>query len=122
MAASRPNGTNTRGGGAGRAPPRRFFLTQSVYKVVLQKSIPAQIRQLILDYYYISNNKGYVDGFVGELTFAKRLYKQFDMSGQADRGAGDARGGGVGREPRRVGPRTGACPSLSPALERIWHI
>jgi len=31
------------------------YLSESVYKVVLQKSIPAQIRQLIL---YISNNKG----------------------------------------------------------------
>jgi hypothetical protein len=30
-----------------------FYLAESVYKVVLQKSIPAQIRQLILyDYYY----------------------------------------------------------------------
>jgi len=27
------------------------YLTESVYKVVLQKSIPAQIRQLILYYY-----------------------------------------------------------------------
>jgi len=34
------------------------------------KSIPTQIRQLIL---YISNSKGEVDGFVGELTSAKRL-------------------------------------------------
>jgi len=32
-----------------------FYLTESVYKVVLQKSIPAQIRQLIL---HICNNKG----------------------------------------------------------------
>ena len=31
------------------------YLTESIYKVVLQKSIPAQIRQLIL---YISNNQG----------------------------------------------------------------
>ena len=31
------------------------YLTASVYKVVLQKSIPTQVRQLIL---YISNNKG----------------------------------------------------------------
>ena len=38
------------------------------FKVVLQKSIPAQIRQLIL---YISNSKGQVDEFVGELTSAK---------------------------------------------------
>jgi len=31
-----------------------FYLTESVYKVVLQKSSPAQVRQLIL---YISNDK-----------------------------------------------------------------
>jgi len=43
-----------------------------MHKVVLQKSNPAQILQLILD---ISNNKGQVDGFVRELTFAKRLHK-----------------------------------------------
>ena len=45
------------------------YLTESVYKLVLRKSIPAQIRQLIL---HISNNKGLVHGFVRELTFAKR--------------------------------------------------
>ena len=37
------------------------YLTESAYKVALQKPIPAQICQLIL---YISNNKGWVDGFV----------------------------------------------------------
>ena len=52
----------------------RPYLTESVYQVVLQKSIPAQIRQLIL---YISNSKGYVDGFVGGVTSAKQLYKYF---------------------------------------------
>ena len=46
------------------------YLTESVYKDVLQNSIPAQIRQLIL---YISNDKGDVDGFVRELTFAERI-------------------------------------------------
>ena len=45
-------------------------LTESVYTVVLRKSIFAQTRQLIL---YISNKKGLVDEFVWELTFAKRL-------------------------------------------------
>ena len=34
---------------------RLFYLTESVYNVVLPKSFPAQIRQLILD---ISNNEG----------------------------------------------------------------
>jgi len=33
-------------------PKVDYYLTQSVYKVVLQKSIPAQIRQLILYYDY----------------------------------------------------------------------
>ena len=32
------------------------YLTESVYEVVLQKSIPAQIRQLILYHYYESVN------------------------------------------------------------------
>ena len=41
---------------------------------VLQKSIPAQTRQLIL---CISNDNGYVDGFVRVLTSAKRLSKNF---------------------------------------------
>ena len=39
----------------------QLYLTESVYKFVLQMSILAQIRQLVL---YISNDKGYVDGFV----------------------------------------------------------
>ena len=46
------------------------YLTQSVFQVVLQKSIPTQIRQLIL---YIRNSKGWVDRFVRGLTSAKRL-------------------------------------------------
>ena len=39
---------------------------QSVFNIVLQKSFPSQIRQLIL-YYYVYKE------FVCELTFAKRL-------------------------------------------------
>ena len=54
---------------AAAAPP-----TQSVFKVVLQKSISTQIRQLILFYYLY---KEQVDGFVRESTFAQRLYKHF---------------------------------------------
>ena len=42
--------------------------------VVLPKSIPTQIRQLVL---YISYSKGSVDVFVGDLTSAKRLNKHF---------------------------------------------
>ena len=48
-------------------------ISQKVFtQSLLQMSIPAQIRQLIL---LISNNKGQVDGFVRELTFTNRLYK-----------------------------------------------
>ena len=47
---------------------------QSVFKVILQKVIPTQIRQFILR---ISNSKEYVDIFVGELTSANRRYKHF---------------------------------------------
>jgi hypothetical protein len=43
-----------------------------VFTQSLQKSIPAQIRQLILD---ISNDEECADGFVRKLTFAKRFYK-----------------------------------------------
>ena len=46
------------------------YLTERVYNVVVQKSIAAQVRQLII---HIRNNKGSVDEFVRELTFAKRL-------------------------------------------------
>ena len=42
---------------------QHFYLTESVFKIVLQKSIPAQIRQLVL---HIGNNQGCVDGFVRE--------------------------------------------------------
>ena len=41
---------------------------------MLQKAITVQTRQLIL---YISDEKGWVDRFVRELTFAKRLHKPF---------------------------------------------
>jgi len=51
-----------------------FIFTESVCKVVLQESIPAQIRQLII---HISNDEGQVDGFVRELTFAEQLCKHF---------------------------------------------
>ena len=43
----------------------KVCLTQDIFEVVSQKSIPTQICQLIL---YISNSRRYVDGFVGELT------------------------------------------------------
>ena len=50
------------------------YLTQKVYKVVLQKSISVPIRQLIL---FIIRNEGYADGFVRELTFEERVCKHF---------------------------------------------
>ena len=46
--------------------PYHSLLAQSVFNVVLPKSIPTQINQLILD---ISISDGSVDVFVGELTF-----------------------------------------------------
>ena len=61
------------------------YLTHSVFKGVLQKS--TQIRQFIL---YISNSKGLVDGFVGELTSAKRLSKhcvRYNLGRRLDAGA-----------------------------------
>ena len=51
---------------------QRYYLTQSVLNVVLHKSITTQIRQLTL---YISNSIGSVDGFLWELTYAKRVEK-----------------------------------------------
>ena len=47
------------------------YLTESVYKVVLQKSIPAQICQLVP---YTINDEGYVDGFVRKLLFLKNTF------------------------------------------------
>jgi hypothetical protein len=48
------------------------YLTESVDKVVLKMSIPAQIRQLACYYYQY---KEHVDGFKRESTFAEQLYK-----------------------------------------------
>jgi hypothetical protein len=52
------------------------YRSESVYEVVLQKSVPTKIRQTNLNL-YVSDDKGYVDGFVRELTFAKRLNQHF---------------------------------------------
>ena len=49
-------------------------LTEKVCEGVLQKSIPPQIRQLILYHYQY---KKIVAGFVRELTFTKRLHDHF---------------------------------------------
>ena len=48
----------------------RTFLTQSRFRVVRQKSIPAKICQVIL---LSSKRKEKSQGFVGGVTFAKRL-------------------------------------------------
>ena len=55
----------------------RTSLTESVHKGVLQKSIPAQICQLIL---HIRNNKGSADGFVRQLTFCKTTLQTLSVS------------------------------------------
>ena len=55
----------------------RVFLAESAHKVVFQKSMSAQIRQLVL---YHSNDKGYVDEFARELTFGKRLHEHFQCN------------------------------------------
>jgi hypothetical protein len=52
----------------------RIYLTHNVFTAVFKKSIPAKIRQFIL---YISKYESQVDGFVRELTFAKRIYTRF---------------------------------------------
>ena len=52
----------------------RVYLTQSVYNVVAQTSVPEQIRRRIVYYYWY---KEQVDECVGELTFTKPLYKHF---------------------------------------------
>ena len=57
-------------GGRGRGSVPRIYLTQSVSKVVLQKSIPTRIRHLVP---HVSNSQGYVDGFVGDLTSEKDI-------------------------------------------------
>jgi hypothetical protein len=49
------------------------YLTESANKLPLQKSVLAQIRQLILYHYEYKES---VDDFVCELTCAKRRYKK----------------------------------------------
>ena len=53
---------------------RHFYLTNDFLIVVLRKSIPTQIRRLILQ---SSNGKGQIDGFVRKSTSARRLWKHF---------------------------------------------
>ena len=48
------------------------YLTESFFQVVLQKSTPLQIRQLILYHFLL---KKYADGFVWIFFSAKRLAK-----------------------------------------------
>ena len=65
---------SVRGERVGRNQDDRPYLTESVYKVVLSKSIPARIRQRILYYY---SYEGSVDQILRESTFATPLHKHF---------------------------------------------
>ena len=60
--------------GAARATARQKLAAESVYRVVLQRSIAAHIRRLVLYHYYL---KEQVDRFVRESTFANRLCERF---------------------------------------------
>ena len=73
----------------------RELISHSVFKVVLLKSILTLIRQLIL---YISKSKGQGDGFVEELTSAKRLSEHFmrDKIGIRESRGGPVRGSPAG--------------------------
>ena len=57
---------------------QRIDLTESVYTIIMQKLISAQIRQLIL---YMRKDKGYVNGFVRGSTFSERLCEPTDLCG-----------------------------------------
>jgi len=48
----------------------RFYLTESIYKASLQEKKSSQIRQHAS---YVSNDNGYVDGFVWKLIFGNDL-------------------------------------------------
>ena len=50
------------------------FISQKVFIMSFGKS---QFLHESINSFFISNDKGYVDGFMQELTFAKRLYKHF---------------------------------------------
>ena len=50
------------------------LIALTVFTSRFAKGIPAQIGHLI---FHFDNNEGYVDEFMRELTFAKRLYKHF---------------------------------------------
>ena len=52
----------------------RIYLAQRLDTVVLQKSIQAKNRQLIL---YISDDRGSVDVFGREFTSAERLHRHY---------------------------------------------
>ena len=51
-----PSSSSTTAEGCGLNLVQGFYLTQSVFQVVLQKSSPPQIRQLILNYYQHKNS------------------------------------------------------------------
>ena len=77
-----------------------FYLTESVYQAVSQKSIPAQIRQFLL---YFRNNQGQNDRFMRKLTFATRLYELFLLDMVGEYGDGDFEvAAGAARQRRQV--------------------
>ena len=91
----------------------RAYLTESIYEVVLQKWIPPQIRQRILHDY---RNKELVDGFVRELTFAKRLCKHFLRDRNASNGKLRLAEAAVGHTGKSAEGRRGADWT---SLERV---
>ena len=64
----RASGFRFRGFGSEGAREEEAYLAQSVLNVVVQKSIPVQIRPLILDCY---SNEGQAGEFVRAFTFLK---------------------------------------------------
>jgi len=51
----------------------KVYLTESDHEVVLQKPIPAQIRQVTINF---NNNVRQVDGFVREWTFIEQRHSE----------------------------------------------
>jgi hypothetical protein len=77
---------SSEGSDAGGGLHDRVYLTQSVFTVALQKSIPTQIRQLILR---ISNSNGQVDDFCGGVDFLKPIDKYIESDKSGCRATGE---------------------------------
>ena len=89
-----------------------FHLPALLGKFV-QKSVPAQIRQLVL---HVRNDKGQAGGFVGELTLARRKYSfcQINSDWQSWHGF----------HLSAMGPaiRAHSCVVQDPLLLLIYHV